>query len=238
MRWRVPPRRWAADRVTTLALHRRRHRLHVRPGVQAGRRVAEDHAALDHAQHRLRQRRDARRDRAQPRRAARRRRLSAVGPAAQRAVRQRRARVEPGGHDRDAGAALRRRPHAPALDHAARRAEGGACAHGARGAAGDGRREPRSRSPSRAASAPPPSSTPTAWCAGSNRPSPDPVLGDTPRGHHLRRTTATIGGVKFPMRIRQSLGGYPVLDLTVKEVQANPRWRCACPTRRATPPSA
>ena len=30
------------------------------------------------------------------------------------------------------------------------------------------------------------------------------------------------GGIRFPMRIRQSLGGMPVLDLAVKEVQVNP----------------
>ena len=47
---------------------------------------------------------------------------------------------------------------------------------------------------------------------------PDPVLGDTavvttydgPRD---------FGAIRFPMRIRQTMGGYPVLDLTVKEVQ-------------------
>jgi glyoxylase-like metal-dependent hydrolase (beta-lactamase superfamily II) len=49
---------------------------------------------------------------------------------------------------------------------------------------------------------------------------PDPVLGDT--------TVVTTysdyrdyGGVKFPTRITQSQGGFPVLDLTVKEVQPN-----------------
>jgi glyoxylase-like metal-dependent hydrolase (beta-lactamase superfamily II) len=49
---------------------------------------------------------------------------------------------------------------------------------------------------------------------------PDPVLGDT-----VAITTYSdyqdFGGVKFPMRIRQSQGGYPVLDLTVREVQPN-----------------
>jgi glyoxylase-like metal-dependent hydrolase (beta-lactamase superfamily II) len=49
---------------------------------------------------------------------------------------------------------------------------------------------------------------------------PDPVLGDT-----AVRTTygdyKDFGGVKFPTRIRQSAGGQPVLDLAVKEVQAN-----------------
>jgi len=49
---------------------------------------------------------------------------------------------------------------------------------------------------------------------------PDPVLGDT-------KTVTTyadyreVGGIRFPMRIRQTMGGHPVLDLAVKEVQAN-----------------
>ncbi len=49
----------------------------------------------------------------------------------------------------------------------------------------------------------------------------DPVLGDTP--------TVTVysdyrdfAGVKFPTRVRQSMGGQAVLDLAVTEVQANP----------------
>ena len=49
---------------------------------------------------------------------------------------------------------------------------------------------------------------------------PSPVMGDT--------TTTTwysdykdVGGVKFPMRIRQVMGGYEVADLTVKEVKPN-----------------
>ena len=51
------------------------------------------------------QRRDARRGRAEPRRAAGRRRLSAAGPAAQRPVRERRDRLEPvAGTDGDARA--------------------------------------------------------------------------------------------------------------------------------------
>lgn len=49
---------------------------------------------------------------------------------------------------------------------------------------------------------------------------PDPVLGDT------RMVTSysdyrDIAGIKFPMRIRQTSGGFPVLDVTVKEVQTN-----------------
>ncbi len=49
---------------------------------------------------------------------------------------------------------------------------------------------------------------------------PDPVLGDTPMV-----TTYSdyrdYGGVKFPTRIAQVQGGFPVLDLTVREVQPN-----------------
>ncbi len=49
---------------------------------------------------------------------------------------------------------------------------------------------------------------------------PHPVLGDT-----AVETTFSdyrdFAGVKFPTRIRQSQGGYPVLDLEVKEVQPN-----------------
>ena len=49
---------------------------------------------------------------------------------------------------------------------------------------------------------------------------PDPVLGDT-----TVVTTyddyRTVDGVKFPMRVRQTMGGYPVLDLAVTEVQVN-----------------
>jgi glyoxylase-like metal-dependent hydrolase (beta-lactamase superfamily II) len=49
---------------------------------------------------------------------------------------------------------------------------------------------------------------------------PDPVLGET--------TAVTsysgyrdFGGVKFPTRIQQSQGGFPVLDVAIKEVQPN-----------------
>jgi len=49
---------------------------------------------------------------------------------------------------------------------------------------------------------------------------PDPVLGDT-----AAVTTYSdyrdYGGVKFPTRITQSQGGFPVLDLTVREVEPN-----------------
>lgn len=49
---------------------------------------------------------------------------------------------------------------------------------------------------------------------------PHPVTGDT----DVTTTYSDYrdhGGVKFPSRIRQSQGGFPVLDLEVKEVQAN-----------------
>ena len=49
---------------------------------------------------------------------------------------------------------------------------------------------------------------------------PDPVLGDT-----LVVTTYSdyrgFGNVNFPMRITQAQGGFPILDFTVREVQAN-----------------
>ena len=49
---------------------------------------------------------------------------------------------------------------------------------------------------------------------------PDPVLGDT----SVVTTYSDYrdyGGVKFPTRIAQTYGGFPVLDLTVKDVQPN-----------------
>jgi glyoxylase-like metal-dependent hydrolase (beta-lactamase superfamily II) len=49
---------------------------------------------------------------------------------------------------------------------------------------------------------------------------PHPVLGDTP----VEVTYAEykdFGGVKFPVRIRQSAGGFPTLDLTVTDVKPN-----------------
>jgi glyoxylase-like metal-dependent hydrolase (beta-lactamase superfamily II) len=49
---------------------------------------------------------------------------------------------------------------------------------------------------------------------------PNPVLGDMP----VEVTYADykdFGGVKFPTRIRQSAGGFPVLDLTVTDVKPN-----------------
>ena len=49
---------------------------------------------------------------------------------------------------------------------------------------------------------------------------PDPVLGDT-RSITTYNDYRDVGGIKFPMRIRQTMGGFPVLDLTVRDVQAN-----------------
>ncbi len=49
---------------------------------------------------------------------------------------------------------------------------------------------------------------------------PDPVMGDTA----VTTTYADykdFSGVKFPTRVRQAAGGYPTLDLTIKEVQPN-----------------
>jgi glyoxylase-like metal-dependent hydrolase (beta-lactamase superfamily II) len=49
---------------------------------------------------------------------------------------------------------------------------------------------------------------------------PHPVMGDT--GSVIRFSDyRDFGGVKFPMRIRQYMGGFPVLDLTVDEVRPN-----------------
>jgi glyoxylase-like metal-dependent hydrolase (beta-lactamase superfamily II) len=49
---------------------------------------------------------------------------------------------------------------------------------------------------------------------------PNPVMGDT--GAVISFSDyKDFGGVKFPMRIRQSLGGFPVLDLAVNEVKPN-----------------
>ena len=49
---------------------------------------------------------------------------------------------------------------------------------------------------------------------------PHPVLGDTASTIVFSDYKDT-GGVKFPMRIRQSMGGFPVLDLAVNEVKPN-----------------
>jgi len=49
---------------------------------------------------------------------------------------------------------------------------------------------------------------------------PHPVLGDT-QAVTVYSDYRDVGGIKFPMRVRQSIGGFPVLDLDIKEVQAN-----------------
>ncbi len=49
---------------------------------------------------------------------------------------------------------------------------------------------------------------------------PNPVMGDTATTTWYSDYKDT-GGVKFPMRIRQNMGGYEVYDLAVKEVKPN-----------------
>lgn len=49
---------------------------------------------------------------------------------------------------------------------------------------------------------------------------PNPVLGDTPSVIQYS-DYKEVAGINFPMRIRQSLGGFEVLDLAVTEVQTN-----------------
>jgi glyoxylase-like metal-dependent hydrolase (beta-lactamase superfamily II) len=49
---------------------------------------------------------------------------------------------------------------------------------------------------------------------------PHPVMGDTASTIVFSDYKDT-GGVKFPMRIRQSMGGFPVLDLAVNDVKVN-----------------
>jgi glyoxylase-like metal-dependent hydrolase (beta-lactamase superfamily II) len=49
----------------------------------------------------------------------------------------------------------------------------------------------------------------------------DPVLGDT-RAVTTYSEYRDFGGVKFPMRVRQTMAGHPVLDLTVTAVEVNP----------------
>ena len=49
---------------------------------------------------------------------------------------------------------------------------------------------------------------------------PHPVSGDTASVIRFSDYKDS-GGVKFPMRIQQSMGGYPVLDLTVNDVKTN-----------------
>ena len=49
---------------------------------------------------------------------------------------------------------------------------------------------------------------------------PNPVMGDTASVISFS-DYKDFGGVKFPMRIRQSMGGFPVLDLAVNDVKPN-----------------
>ena len=56
----------------------------------------------------------------------------------------------------------------------------------------------------------------------------DPVLGDTPVVTTYDDYRA-VSGIQFPMRVRQTMGGYPVLDLTVTEVQVNPSLAMSVP---------
>ena len=226
-----------AAQLNTLALHRRGHRLHLRPGLQGRRRLAEDHAALADAQHRLRHRRDARRDRAEPRRAARRRRLSALRPAAQRPVRERRARLEPGRHDArrrgrassptacissgsrrtacsrrrcaaaPARAAARRREHASSFDRPGRFT---ATAHvGADGLVRAGRIDLRRPGARRHARRSRPTTTTATSAASSSR------CGCGRRWAAIRCSTSRS-----------------------RRCRSTRRWRCRCPRRRATWPSA
>ena len=57
---------------------------------------------------------------------------------------------------------------------------------------------------------------------------PDPVLGDT---QVLTQYSdyRDFGGLKFPTRVRQAAGGFPTLDLAVKDVQLNPALALAVP---------
>jgi glyoxylase-like metal-dependent hydrolase (beta-lactamase superfamily II) len=49
---------------------------------------------------------------------------------------------------------------------------------------------------------------------------PDAVMGDT-RAVTTYSAYQDFGGIKFPTRIRQSMGGHPTLDITIREVQPN-----------------
>ena len=56
----------------------------------------------------------------------------------------------------------------------------------------------------------------------------DPVLGDTQVVTTYDDYRA-VSGIQFPMRVRQTSGGYPVLDLTITEVQVNPSLAMSVP---------
>ena len=57
---------------------------------------------------------------------------------------------------------------------------------------------------------------------------PDPVLGDTPVVTTYDDYRES-GGIRFPTRVRQTIAGYGVLDLAVKDVQVNPPLALAVP---------
>ena len=57
---------------------------------------------------------------------------------------------------------------------------------------------------------------------------PDPVLGDT-KVFTQYSDYRDFGGLKFPTRVRQAVGGFPTLDLAIKDVQANPALALAVP---------
>lgn len=67
----------------------------------------------------------------------------------------------------------------------------------------------------------------------------NPVVGDMPV-EVTYSDYRDFGGVKFPMRIRQAAGGFPVLDLTVSEVKPNAAADIQVPdnVRQATAPYA
>ena len=108
---------------------------------------------------------------------------------------------------------------APALDHAARRDQGG-----------DARRRPRHRRRGRRQQRRVRLARPLHRRRRHFRRRPGapgrvdlrrPGDGRHAGGHHLRRLQST-GGIQFPTRVRQTAGGHPVLDLNVTEVQVNP----------------
>jgi glyoxylase-like metal-dependent hydrolase (beta-lactamase superfamily II) len=65
----------------------------------------------------------------------------------------------------------------------------------------------------------------------------NPVVGDMPF-EAIYSNYQDFGGVKFPMKIRQTAGGFPVLELTVSEVRPNDAVDIAVPepVRQATNP--
>jgi glyoxylase-like metal-dependent hydrolase (beta-lactamase superfamily II) len=65
----------------------------------------------------------------------------------------------------------------------------------------------------------------------------NPVLGDM-LFEALYTNYKDVGGVKFPTRIVQKQGGYPILDLTVNEVKPNAPVSIQAPQGRGAPPAA